>query len=236
MASTTQSSGDDSKDSLDIAIVGGGIIGAMVALGLLRRGMRVTMYERASDWHEIGAAFAFTGVARECMKQLDPRVMEAFAKVGEENIHPENRFWDGFKPKSKEENESQDSLLLSVSARNLAFWGCLRSHLLHGLAAQLPEGVTKFGKQLESYVDDEKSSRVVLHFADGSVAEADAGLSPPLNLCFFIMCVTLMLFTVSHWLRWDSFENPADTAGSGQPGFVCEIYPQGRLSGSFAHC
>ncbi|KAK9311017.1 hypothetical protein V1524DRAFT_443794 [Lipomyces starkeyi] len=59
---TAASSNGDSQAHLDVAIVGGGIIGPMTALGLLRRGLRVTVYERAATWPEIGAAFAFTGI------------------------------------------------------------------------------------------------------------------------------------------------------------------------------
>ena len=49
---------------LDVAIVGGGIIGVMAALGLLRRGIRVKIYERGADWQEIGAGIGFTEIAR----------------------------------------------------------------------------------------------------------------------------------------------------------------------------
>ncbi|KAI1134064.1 putative salicylate hydroxylase [Hypoxylon sp. FL0543] len=166
--------GDNPSTSLDIAIVGGGIIGVMMALGLLHRGMRVTLYERANDYHEIGAGFAFTGVARECMQRLNPQVLEALCRVGEENRHPNNRYWDGFNPTDKRTAESQDALLFQMSARELDYWGCLRSHFLRGMATYLPGGVVKFGKQMETYVDEEGSEKVVLHFTDGSVAEADA--------------------------------------------------------------
>ncbi|KAI1412490.1 putative salicylate hydroxylase [Hypoxylon sp. FL1857] len=168
------SNGDNPSSSLDIAIIGGGIIGVMMTLGLLHRGMRVTLYERATDFHEIGAGFAFTGVARDCMKRLNPQVLEALRRVGEENRHPNNRYWDGFNPASKDAAESQDALLFQMSARELDYWGCLRSHFLREMATYLPEGVAKFGKQMESYVDDEGGGKVVLHFTDGTTAEADA--------------------------------------------------------------
>ena len=41
------------------------------------------------------------------------------------------------------------------------------------MADLLPEGAAVFGKQLLNYVDDERSSKVVLHFKDGTTAEAD---------------------------------------------------------------
>ncbi len=101
---TGSTAGGDSSQpntALEIAIIGGGIIGVMTALGLLRRGMRVAVYERASGWHETGVGFAFTGIARECMERLDPRVLAALRSVGEENRHEYNRYWDGFHPRTK---------------------------------------------------------------------------------------------------------------------------------------
>ena len=166
--------------TFEVAVIGGGIIGLMTALGLLHRGMRVTIYERADDYPEVGVGMAFTGVARNCMERLDPRVLEALRRVGEENRHAMNRYWDGFNPTSKEAAQSSDdSLLFQMSARELAYWGCLRSRFLHEMAAEFPNGVTKFGKQLVSAVDDKGSEKVVLRFADGSKAEADVGSFPP---------------------------------------------------------
>lgn len=57
------------SQSLDAAIVGGSIIGVITALDLIRRGMHVTVYECATDFHEIGACIGFTGIARECMQR-----------------------------------------------------------------------------------------------------------------------------------------------------------------------
>ncbi|RMZ82269.1 hypothetical protein DV738_g1890, partial [Chaetothyriales sp. CBS 135597] len=165
--------------SLDVAIVGGGIIGVMTALGLLRRGLRVAIYERASDWHEIGAGFGFTGVARECMQRIDPAILDVLTRISEKaSSSAHTRYWDGFTPQTKEDAALEAaSLLWQMPEKDLSFWGCLRSHFLLGMTALLPPGVAHFGKQFVGYEDDsdgdKKSSRVVLHFADGSTAEAD---------------------------------------------------------------
>jgi salicylate hydroxylase len=161
------------KPSLDIAVVGAGIIGVLTTLGLLHAGHKVTVYEKADDYFEVGAAMAFTGVARECMKQLNPAILEALQKVGEVNRHPMNRYWDGFNPTSKEIAQSEESLLFQQSARELDYTGCLRSVYLKEMAKALPDEIVKFGKSLESY--SEGADGVKLQFADGSVAQADAG-------------------------------------------------------------
>lgn len=161
---------------LDVAIVGGGIIGVITALGLLHRGMRVVIYERAATLQEIGAAIAFTGVARECMQRLNPRVHEVLAQVGRKSPHEKVRYWDGFHPRTKEAAALEESsLLFDVPERDLAFWACLRSHFLQGMVEQLPEGTVKFRRQLVDYMDEEESGKVVFRFADGSTAESDVG-------------------------------------------------------------
>ncbi|KAI0009528.1 putative salicylate hydroxylase [Xylariaceae sp. FL0662B] len=166
--------GDSAAPRLDVAIVGGGIIGVMTAIGLLYRGIHVTIYERAADWHEIGAGFAFTGVARECMQRLDPALLETLSRVGQKTTSSANtRYWDAFHPRTKHDAQQEASaLLFQMPEKNLAFWGAVRSHLLLAMAAQLPEGVVRFGKQLTNYESEQRSDKVMLHFADGSVADA----------------------------------------------------------------
>lgn len=157
--------------TLNIAVVGAGIIGVMTALGLLHAGHKVTVYEKADDYFEVGAAMAFTGVARECMQRLCPSVLEALQRVGELNRHALNRYWDGFTPASKDMAQSEKSLMFTQSAKQLDYMGCLRSVFLREMAKALPDGVVKFGKALESYADEAEG--VVLRFADGSRATAD---------------------------------------------------------------
>ncbi|KAI7772246.1 hypothetical protein LZL87_007607 [Fusarium oxysporum] len=159
--------------SIEIAVIGGGIVGLMVAIGLLKRGINVTVFEQAQELTEVSAGFAFTGVARECMKRLDPRLLEALERIGEVNRHPYNRYWDGYNPTTQEEAESKESLLFEVSARDLDYQGCLRSHLLHEMASMLPAGSIKLGKQLKELQDEASYDKVTLTFSDQSIYEVD---------------------------------------------------------------
>lgn len=165
-----------SKSRLDVAVIGGGIIGVMVALGLLRRGFTVTVYERAAEWPEIGAAFAFTKVARECMDLLDPRVLESLAKVSQQSPHDKVNYWDGFTPRTNEAAQEDSFILFNIPEKNMAYWACLRGHLLLEMAGNLPVGVVKFNKQLINYEDEDSNDQVVMHFADESEAAADLGM------------------------------------------------------------
>ena len=159
---------------LDVAIVGGGIIGVMTAIGLLHRGIRVKIYERAPSWHEIGAGFGFTGIARECMQRIDPALLETLSKISQKtSSSAHTRYLDAFHSRTKHDAEDEaKSLLFQMPEKNLNFWGALRSHLLLAMAGQLPEGVIEFEKRLVSYSDEPESDRVALRFADGNVANA----------------------------------------------------------------
>lgn len=166
--------GDSKAPRLDVAIVGGGIIGVMTAIGLLHRHMNVTIYERAAAWHEIGAGFGFTGIARECMRRLDPALLDTLSRISQKTSSSANtRYWDAFHPRTKQDAQQEASaLLFQMPEAHLAFWGAVRSHLLLAMAALLPEGVVRFEKQLVGYGDEPGSDKVVLRFADGTVADA----------------------------------------------------------------
>ncbi|KAI0377219.1 putative salicylate hydroxylase [Hypomontagnella monticulosa] len=168
----------NNESSPDVAIIGGGVIGVMTALGLLHRSIKVVIYERASSWHEIGAGFAFTGVARECMQQLDPAILEVLNRISEKTASKASTsYWDAYHPRTRQDAEDESkSLLFQMPGNKLAFWGCVRSQFLLGMASLLPDGVVKFGKQLVSYDDDNKEEKVRLHFDDGTTAEAHAVL------------------------------------------------------------
>jgi salicylate hydroxylase len=161
--------------SLDVAIVGGGIIGVMMALGLHRRGIKAVIYERAPTWHEVSAGFAFTGGGRDCMERLHPGILEVLGRISQKtDASTSNSYWDAYHPRTQEDAvDESKSLLFRTPNNKFDFWGCVRSQFLLGMAALLPEGSVRFGKQLASY-DDDESGKVILHFEDGSTAEADA--------------------------------------------------------------
>ncbi|KAJ5675035.1 uncharacterized protein N7477_004969 [Penicillium maclennaniae] len=135
--------GNSGAPSLEVAVVGGGIIGVMTAIGLRCRGMNAVIYERASTWHEVSAGFAFTGAARVWMEQIDPALVELLGSISQKtDSSTSNAYWNGYHPRTREDAEDESkSLLFRTPTNNLSFWGC--------------------------------SGKVILHFDDGSTAEAD---------------------------------------------------------------
>ncbi|KAL4912681.1 hypothetical protein BDW62DRAFT_216105 [Aspergillus aurantiobrunneus] len=154
------------RDTCDIAIIGGGIIGIIVAIGLLHRGFNVTVYERASRFTETSAGFSFSSGAREAMRLVAPGVLEALQRVAAPNQYPFIRYFDGFTP---EVNDPR----WQIPADRPDYHGCLRAAFLESLGREVPEGVVQFGKSLETY-EDEDGGKVTLRFTDGTVARVDA--------------------------------------------------------------
>lgn len=153
-----------------VAIVGGGLIGVMLGLGLSHRNIPFAIYERASDWHEIGAGVALTSVARSSMQRLHPEVINALRRVAKANHFG---FWDGFRPTTNEEAQAPEALHFLLDTPGTDYSCCMRSQFLRELVALLPAGSTHFNKELESYVDDPNQQQVLLKFTDGTTVEAD---------------------------------------------------------------
>ncbi|KAI1452553.1 FAD/NAD(P)-binding domain-containing protein [Annulohypoxylon moriforme] len=170
------------EGGLSVAIVGGGIVGIILALGLIDRGMRVAVYERAPDFNEIGAGIAFTGVTRECMTKLSPSVIASLKGVANENQLAYDNYWDGYHNDPGNCNEgdaktktSEPTLLFQLPNAKMAWWSCLRSHFLDDLARALPSDIVRFSKELLSYEESESndSAPVTLRFADGTAEICD---------------------------------------------------------------
>jgi salicylate hydroxylase len=53
--------------------------------------------------------------------------------------------------------------------------GCRRDQFLEELAKLIPEGVITFRKRVERIEEQPGNGRIILHFKDGTTAEADAG-------------------------------------------------------------
>ncbi|XDG03857.1 hypothetical protein ABKA04_003472 [Annulohypoxylon sp. FPYF3050] len=175
----SSSTGNDNfgqnEDRLSVAIVGGGIVGIILALGLIDRGLRVTVYERASDFNEIGAGIAFTGATRECMTKISSSVIESLKRVANENQLAYDNYWDGYHNDSINQETSEGTLLFQLPNAKMAWWSCLRSHFLDDLARVLPSNAIRFGKELVSYKESDSNSfpPVTLHFADSTTATCD---------------------------------------------------------------
>ncbi|KAH8901537.1 putative monooxygenase [Thozetella sp. PMI_491] len=158
--------------TLDVAIIGAGITGVSLGLGLLRRNVNFTIYERASELVEIGAGIGFTPNAERAMKELEPRLHQCFRDVAVQNTDDWFRYVDGFHHNSADPTDATEKLICQIYLGERGFEGCRRSDFLLRVVDLLPKGCVKLGKCLEAE-DAVSEDQVVLKFQDGSTARAD---------------------------------------------------------------
>ncbi|OJJ96235.1 hypothetical protein ASPACDRAFT_1859485 [Aspergillus aculeatus ATCC 16872] len=169
--------------TIEIAIIGSGLIGTLLALGLLNRDsphLRIQVYEQAACHRELGAGIGFTRAARHCMMRLDPRLDECLRAVATENGEPDDpdynmRFVDGYHTYVDDDNDQPvgiEGKVYKLYAGPRGFEGCHRAQFLEEIMKLMPEGVVQFGKRLERYKYLE-SGRIQLVFGDGSIREVD---------------------------------------------------------------
>ncbi|KAI9686001.1 MAG: hypothetical protein M1822_003984 [Bathelium mastoideum] len=152
--------------SIDIAIVGGGIAGLMLAIGLLKKpNIKVTIYEAAHHFGEIGAGVALGPNAQRAMELIDPKIMDAFKRLATGNL------W-----KSKEHNyfEYRDDhgepfgTTVNTGGQSMVY----RADLLDELVKLVPQDIAHFAKRVV-HLEDLGAKGVLLKFKDGSEATHD---------------------------------------------------------------
>jgi 2-polyprenyl-6-methoxyphenol hydroxylase-like FAD-dependent oxidoreductase len=146
---------------LSIAVVGAGMGGLAVAATLRRIGIQVQVYEQAERFTRIGAGI-----------QMMPNSMKVLRRIGVE----ERLRRVAFQPYSHLNREWDSGIVRRELPMPEDLFGapylCMHRADLHGaLAAVIPESVIHLGKKL---IGIEQQGRVVLRFADGSSASADA--------------------------------------------------------------
>ncbi|KAK8089942.1 protein toxd [Apiospora hydei] len=151
---------------LHVAVIGGGITGVTLALGLLKRGIDFTIYERASGIKEIGAGVGFSPNAEEALKALDPRVHQAYKNVATPNGEDYFQWIDGY---------GSDEVIYKLYVGEQGFQGCRRSAFIEELAKLLPAENIKFSKEIDSIVDDGEG-RVEMKFKDGTSEMTDVAI------------------------------------------------------------
>ncbi|OTB00240.1 hypothetical protein M426DRAFT_15700 [Hypoxylon sp. CI-4A] len=172
------------RDKVRIAIIGGGIVGVVVALGLLKRNIEVELYEQARSLREIGAGLAFTSNAQKCMELVEPKILEAMKAVSTKNVIPYYNYVDGFHRENEDPIDMSEKQLFQLYAGDVGFDACHRAHFLDELVKHLPPDVVKFQKRLKTYVVGDGGHAVTLHFEDGTIIGCDGIKSRVRQLLF----------------------------------------------------
>ncbi|GIK04408.1 hypothetical protein Aspvir_008491 [Aspergillus viridinutans] len=167
-------------DNPEIAIVGGGIVGLVLAAGLTHRGVQVKLYEQARNFREIGAGIGFTRNTVQCMEKINPGIVRALRSGGAVNVSLDQtdpksylRWINGY-GLQREDDPMYQAPLLRLDAGVKGWETVRRDQFLDDLVKEIPKGVIHLQKRLEMIVDEEDRDKVVLQFTDGTSVEADA--------------------------------------------------------------
>lgn len=165
-----------------IAIIGGGISGLVLAVGLQRKNIPITLYEAAANFGEIGAGVSFGPNAVDAMTLIDPAIKEGFDNRATYNQwESSRRSWFDFRvgdDRWKKKNcDSVEQLgpggWFYQLANSTGQSSVHRAHFLDEMVKLLEGDVARFGKRLTDF-DHLENGDVRLKFQDGTKAVHDA--------------------------------------------------------------
>lgn len=171
MGSTTRPPAKD----FTVNIIGGGIGGLTLAAGLLRRNVRVQIYEAAPAFAEIGLGLSIGPAAHRAMPLIDPQIREIYDSLV--TTHADSPGYEAFRQTWFEivwaSGAQEGELLMDLKALPSGQTTLRRSSFLDALVGLVPGEIVHFGKRLEALVEREQGDGVELRFADGSTVCAD---------------------------------------------------------------
>lgn len=149
---------------LSVGICGGGIGGLTCALGLIRRGIDVTVFEQTAVFGRVGADINLTPNAVHVLDGLG--LGEVLRKTAAHPTDRISRMWD----------TGEETSRLPMSAAAEAKYGAPqltihRADLLSALEAAVPSDRVKLGARVSTVTQDDDGATI--HFADGSSAKFD---------------------------------------------------------------
>lgn len=143
---------------LKVAIVGAGIGGLTAAIALHRRGIAVTVYEKASELRELGAGVAIGANGARVYQSLG--LLDSIARIAGKVRTVTAHTWDGRElPGYRWPYPPERTYPLH------------RAEFQNLLVNALPPGAVRLGHDCVSVVEDQDGVRIA--FADGSHARAD---------------------------------------------------------------
>ncbi|EFQ30890.1 uncharacterized protein GLRG_06034 [Colletotrichum graminicola M1.001] len=153
--------------SFEIAIVGGGIAGIVLAISLIKRNVPCVIYEQAHAFTEQSVGLGVTPNAVWAMQLCDAAIREAFDKVSGPLL--QWNILDGT-------GETDDSIIqFSIGDATRGLRGCHRGQFLKGLLGLIPESTIQFKKKLDRIEEPHGAhGKLLMVFSDGTTAETDA--------------------------------------------------------------
>lgn len=161
--------GSASPPPLSIAIIGGGITGLCLALGLERRNIPYTLYERSPSFREIGAGVGFSPNAETAMSLLHADIHSAFKRVANPNGEDYFQWIDG---------QESGELIYKLYCGADKFQGCRRADFVEEMVGMIPPERVRLGREVDEIIDHdgEGEGETEVVFKDGERVRADIGL------------------------------------------------------------
>ncbi len=152
------------KPALEVAVVGAGIGGLAAANALMRRNIKVTLYEQAPELGEVGAGVLLTPNSVRLLNRLG--IGDAVRKLG--------AYIDSTSQYLRHDGTPVAPYMTSDSTGWNAVYGLHRADLLNILLDRLPPDAVRTGRRCTGVQQDDAS--VSLTFEDGSHAKADVAI------------------------------------------------------------
>ena len=156
-----------------IAILGAGIGGLAVAIGLIKRGVAITIYEASPMFSPVGAGIGLGPNALNAMDILDTRFREMYDQVKTANEKPEflHTIFDAM---YAEEGFGEGGGWTGgrIGAPYFTRSSAHRKELLQIMERFVPRDTVKFGKRAKAIFQSEKG--VTIEFYDGEIVTVDA--------------------------------------------------------------
>ncbi|TVY85268.1 FAD-dependent monooxygenase tropB [Lachnellula suecica] len=167
-------------EPIEVAIIGGGIVGLVLAAGLIHRGVNVKVFEQARNFRALGVGIGFTARTVQCMENINPAVVKALRSGGSVNASMDEkdpksylRWIDGY-TQHREDDPDYQKMLLTLDAGINGWETVRRDQFLEDLVKVIPVGVIHLQKRLESIEEKDENDKITIKFIDGTTATADA--------------------------------------------------------------
>lgn len=161
-------------EQFTVAIIGGGIGGLTLALGLLEiPNIDVQVYEAAKEFGEVGLGVSFAPNSSRALLKISPKTADAFLAEATYNLWPSHRY--NYTTNVCGLQGPDDGKIITSQPNETGIQTVHRARFLNQLVSHLPPERAHFGKRLMS-IDQPgigSTDKLILHFKDGSTAEAD---------------------------------------------------------------
>lgn len=156
-----------------IAILGAGIGGLSLAIGLIKRGVPVTVYEAAEAYSMLGAGIGLGPNSLNAIDLIDTRFRERYnlAKTANEKPEFEHSVFDALYAET-DFGAKRGWTRGLVGAPYFTRSSAHRKDLLQIMESFIPPGTVRFNKRATSV--EETDAKIIITFADGEIVVVDA--------------------------------------------------------------